>query len=240
MFKAFMASIFAALLGVEAFAQDMRTEPVQFAAGQRGTTITDSITGYESVLYKVSVEAGQRLKLRLEPSNLATYFNLYAPGSGPGDTALASGQFLGDMTPDLNIFDGVLEISGEYTVSVFMMRAAARRDEVSNYALFVSIEGEIPGSVSGDYADGLQGGPDFYEVSTTSGGPLNLRSSPSIGASVVTQLSDGQSIRNLGCRLAEGRRWCRVATLADPGFEGWAAGDYLIEGANGTTQGSGG
>jgi len=31
--------------------------------------------------------------------------------------------------------------------------------------------------------------------------------------------------------MAEGGRWCRVATLADPGDEGWAAGDFLIEGS---------
>jgi hypothetical protein len=31
--------------------------------------------------------------------------------------------------------------------------------------------------------------------------------------------------------MAEGRRWCNVATLADPGMEGWAAGEFLIEGA---------
>ena len=29
--------------------------------------------------------------------------------------------------------------------------------------------------------------------------------------------------------MSEARRWCRVATLADPGFEGWAAGDFLAE-----------
>jgi hypothetical protein len=29
--------------------------------------------------------------------------------------------------------------------------------------------------------------------------------------------------------MKEARRWCNVATLADPGIEGWAAGDFLIE-----------
>ena len=48
----------------------------------------------------------------------------------------------------------------------------------------------------------------------------------------MTRLKNGQNVRNLGCRMAEGRSWCRVATLADPGSEGWAAGDFLIEGSN--------
>lgn len=64
---------------------DTRTETVRFDAGTSGTTITDSITGYESVLYTLGAEAGQRMQVRLEPTNLATYFNVYAPGKGPGD-----------------------------------------------------------------------------------------------------------------------------------------------------------
>jgi hypothetical protein len=68
-------------------------------------------------------------------------------------------------------------------------------------------------------------------VDTSGGGTLNLRSDPSAGAGVVTRLRNGTNVRNLGCRMAEGRRWCRIATLADPGYEGWAAGEFLIEGS---------
>lgn len=111
---------------VAAIAQDdIRTEQVRFAAGTSGTTINDTITGYRNVLYKVGAEAGQRLRVRLEPSNTATYFNVCGPGTGPGDEALVNSQFIGPMVPDINIFDGVLPGWGEYTVSVCMMRSAA-------------------------------------------------------------------------------------------------------------------
>ncbi len=214
-----------------AVAQDARTEQVRFAAGASGTSITDRITGYESVDYKVGAEAGQRMTVALSPSNLATYFNVYAPGSGPGDQALANAQFGGTpMVPDMNRFDGVLPSSGVYTISVYMMRSAARRDEVSDYTLDIAITGETGDVVQGDYADGLQGGPDYFRVNT-SGGPLNLRAGPSAGAGLVARLPNGTNLRNLGCRMAEGRRWCQVATLADPGQEGWAAGDFLVEGS---------
>ncbi|MGK7754638.1 MULTISPECIES: SH3 domain-containing protein [unclassified Roseovarius] len=215
------------------WAQDeMRTEEVRFAAGTNGTTISDRITGYETVLYTLGAEAGQRMQVRLEPSNLATYFNVYAPGKGPGDEALANAGMMGEMVPDLNRFDGVLPGSGEYTISVYMMRSAARRAEVSDYELSISIDGATGDTVQNDYADGLQGGPDFLRVATSGGGVLNLRAAPSGGAVVVTTLANGQNVRNLGCRMEEARRWCRVATLADPGGEGWAAGDYLVEGSN--------
>jgi hypothetical protein len=67
------------------------------------------------------------------------------------------------MTPDLNRFKGKLPTSGEYTVSIYMMRSAARRNEVSRYTLDISISAlgdttKLP-AVRIDYADGLQGGP---------------------------------------------------------------------------------
>ncbi len=224
----------AALSALPCIAQDIRTEQVRFGAGKTGTTIEGRITGYDSVSYTLGAEAGQTMRVVLDPSNLATYFNVYAPGSGPGDEALANSEMIGPLVPELNRFEGRLPASGTYTVSVYMMRAAARRNEVSDYTLDISITGATGASVRGDFADGLAGGPDFLEVRTARGGPLNLRSAPSGGASVVTQFAYGTTVRNLGCRMAEGRRWCRVATLAGPGVEGWAAGDFLVEGSGGT------
>jgi hypothetical protein len=177
----------AALSALPGIAQDIRTEQVRFGAGQTGTTIAGRITGYESVSYTLGAEAGQRMRLALDPSNL----------------------------------------------SVYMMRAAARRNELSDYTLAISITGETGEIVQGDFADGLQGGPDFFSV-RTSGGDLNIRSGPSTGARVVARVLNGTPLRNLGCRMNEAQRWCSVATLSDPGVEGWAAGDFLVEGSGET------
>ncbi|MCY1127584.1 SH3 domain-containing protein [Frigidibacter sp. RF13] len=216
-------------------AQEERTVAVHFPAGSSGKTIKDTIVGYESVLYVVGAEAGQRMSVDLFPSNGATYFNIYRPGRGPGDEALASSGFLGEGVFDINRFEGVLPASGDYTISVYLMRSAARRNERSDYSLGISISGAMGEVITGDFADGLAGGPDYLAVST-SGGPLNLRSQPSAGSSVVKAVPNRTQLRNLGCRMSEGRRWCRVATLADPGYEGWAAGDYLVEGSGAATQ----
>jgi hypothetical protein len=136
--------------------------------------------------------------------------------------------------PDINRFDGILPSSGVYSVSVYLYRSAARRGETSDYALDISITGDTGETVKGDFADGLQGGPDYWRVRTNS--VLHLRERPSSGARVVIDLRDGAELRNLGCRMAEGRRWCRVATLADPGDEGWVAGDFLVEGSGDTAR----
>ena len=214
------------LSSVSAIQAQDRSVDVRFPAGSTGTTITDSVTGRDAVLYRVGAEAGQMMSVFLSSDNAATYFNVYAPGRSLGDEALA----IGELSNPINDWTGVLPASGEYTVAVFLYRSAARRGETSNFRLDVSVTGDTGDVVQGDYADGLAGGPDFFQVAVSGGGSLNLRSGPSAAADIVVRLPNGQNVRNLGCRMAEGRRWCRVATLADPGYEGWAAGDFLIEG----------
>ena len=208
-----------------AFAQD-RTVDVRFPPGGSGTTISDTVAGRDAVLFEIGAEAGQVMEVRLSSNNSATYFNVYAPGRGLGDEALVTGEF----TDPINDWSGPLPASGEYTVAVYLYRSAARRGERSDFTLDVAVRGDLADAPGADYADGLAGGPDFLQVAVSRGGSLNLRAAPSAGAAVAGRLASGENLRNLGCRMSEGARWCRVATLADPGIEGWAAGDYLVEG----------
>ncbi len=221
--------LFAVLAALPVAAQDpdMRTQDIRFDAGATKTSITDSITGREYVVYKVGAEAGQRMDIRLITDSTATYFNVYEPGRGPGDEALAVSEFTGAMVPEINSFSAELPTSGIYSVSVYLYRSAARRGESAEFTLDISITGEPGEIVQGDFADGLQGGPDFWRVQASGG--LKLHDAPSTGAPVLTTLPNGLELRNLGCRMAEGRTWCNVATLAEPAFVGWAAGDFLSE-----------
>ena len=168
------------------------------------------------------------MTIALTSDNTAAYFNLYEPGQGPGGEALA----VGDMLPEINRFDGVLAASGTYTVSVYLFRNAARRGETADFTLDISITGDTGEVVEGDYADGMAGGPDFWQVATSGNGTLKLHVDPSVGSAEVARLPRGEVVRNLGCRMNEARQWCRVATLADPGFEGWASAEFLAEGAD--------
>lgn len=134
---AFLCLLFAAF---PAMAQDARTETVRFPAGATGTTIDGRITGREYVEYKLGASAGQVMRVSLNSGNTATYFNVYAPGKGPGQDALATGDLTGPMMPDINRFEGVLPESGTYTISVYLYRSAARRGERSDYTLDISID----------------------------------------------------------------------------------------------------
>lgn len=217
------------------FAQDgIRTERVRFDTGRSGTTIQDRIRGYESVLYLIDARAGQVMNVSLNPSNTATYFNVYAPGRGPGDEALATGSLTGPMMPELNRFAGTLPQSGTYTISVYLYRSAARRNETSRYTLDISVLAggaatQLP-TVSDDYADGMEGGPDFWQVTgVTAGDMLNLRRRPSTSAGILARLPNGTVLRNDGCRMTGGQRWCRVETTDGSRILGWVAGRYLRE-----------
>jgi hypothetical protein len=57
---------------------------------------------------------------------------------------------------------------------------------------------------------------------------LNVRTGPGTRNPVLARLSDGEILRNLGCRVVAGRRWCNVARL-DGRDSGWVAGDFLRE-----------
>ncbi|MCP8937549.1 SH3 domain-containing protein [Alsobacter sp. SYSU M60028] len=228
-----LACVFASTAGFAA--EETRVQEVRFPPGKSGVTLRGKIAGSQSVLYTVGAEAGQAMTVALAPSNGATYFNVYPPGRGPGDEALAVSGTEGPLTPAVNRFSATLQTSGIYTISVYMMRSAARRNERSAYRLDIAIapaKGEsLKQPVQGDYADGLQGGPDFWRVAgLRRGDALRLRAEPSATAPVLASVPNGASLRNRGCRMREGERWCQVETTGDKRTVGWAAGRYLREG----------
>jgi hypothetical protein len=132
--KSFVTPMFASILcltGALVWAQDIREERVQFPRGGTGTTIEDSITGYEIVDYKLGARAGQFMSVTLNTDNGANYFNVMAPG----ETEVAF--FIGST--EGYEFSAQLPETGDYTIRVYQMRSAARRDETANYRLELSI-----------------------------------------------------------------------------------------------------
>lgn len=214
----------AALPVVQAASAQDRSERVSFASGRSSKTVHDSITGYETVNYRVNVRAGQRLAASLRTDNASNYFNIWAPGASE---ALYNGSVSGELA------DVIVRSSGDYRIQVYLMRNAARRNESANYRLKIEVTGGDAtyggGERQPDYADGLAGGPDFWEVANVPPGDrLNVRSRPTAQAPVVVRLRNGTVLRNLGCRMNGQTRWCRVERRDGTGA-GWAAGRFLIE-----------
>ena len=123
------------LVGVSsALAGEIRTVNVQFKAHETGTTVKGSIKGRETIDYRLRAKAGQQMTVSLSTSNLSNYFNVLPPGS---ETALFVGSTSGtDWT-------GTLPTDGDYSVRVYLMRSAARRNEKARYTLSIDIAGGL-------------------------------------------------------------------------------------------------
>lgn len=100
-----------------------------FVGGVNLATFGGAISGDDTATYRVSATAGQHLHVVLQTDNASNHFNIYAPGKGPGEEAMFTGSV------DGNSYSGVVPVDGVYTVQVFLIRNAARRNESANYKL---------------------------------------------------------------------------------------------------------
>lgn len=112
---------------------DRVVKPVRFARGTGATVIRDRVVGRRYIDYQVTAGAGQRLQVEMTASSGANQFNLLPPDST--DAAMAIGDLGG------NRFDGLLPDDGTYTIRVFLMRSAARRQERSDFSLSIGLAG---------------------------------------------------------------------------------------------------
>jgi hypothetical protein len=129
------AAVFLLLPPVTADAQPAppRQERVAFAKGASSATIKGQIKGDADVDYLVRAAAGQTISVALKVSNRSNYFNVLPPGSA--DVAMYVGQ-TGES------YTGMLPADGDYTVRVYLMRNAARRNEASDYTLTIGVTGK--------------------------------------------------------------------------------------------------
>lgn len=114
-------------------ADGIETRPLRFAKGASAATVKGTLKGSQTIDYKVGAKAGQTMTVGLKTSNGSNYFNVLPPGSN--DVAV----FVGSS--DGNDWKGTLEADGTYTIRVYLMRNAARRNETANYTLTVGITG---------------------------------------------------------------------------------------------------
>lgn len=198
---------------------------IRFAPGADSATLRGTIVGYETRDFVVGARAGQVMTVTMTTGNRSASFNILPAGS-------REAIFIGSVGG--NAFTGRLARSGDFVISVGMMRNAARRGEVANFRLSVRIAGgagqgfaEPPAN---DFADGLTGGPDIWRVAGVPPSDLlNIRRSPSPSAPVVASVPNGTRLANGGCRMVSGSRWCMVDVPGGSGLSGWANGRFLRE-----------
>ncbi len=132
-----------AIFPLPASSQPIGVKHIKFAGGASSTKVKGLISGYKIIDYKLRAKAGQTMSVAILTSNRNNYFNILAPG----ETEVAF--FIG--TRDGDRYEGNLPRSGEYTVRVFLIRSAARRNESARYTLSFAIKnGSIGQSSKGD------------------------------------------------------------------------------------------
>jgi hypothetical protein len=148
-----LASVFLATL-VWAAATDIHQERVQFAKGATSTVIKGRLKGDPIVDYLVRAGAGQTLTVSLKKTNPQNYFNI-----NPPETDVS--MFVGSTALTGNSFAGMLPADGDYTVRVYLMRPAARRNESSDYTLTIGVTGQALAPVPAS-KDALLPGTPFH------------------------------------------------------------------------------
>jgi hypothetical protein len=133
-----MACVFAAAGSLVFAADGIESRPLQFAKGTSSATVKGSLKGDKTIDYKVRAKAGQSMSVTLKTSNAANYFNVLPPDSK--DVAIFIGSTGGSE------WSGPLPADGEYTIRVYLMRSAARRNEAASYTLTVGITGSAAAS----------------------------------------------------------------------------------------------
>ena len=122
-------------------AGEIRTQAVQFVKGHSSATLKGTIKGDQTVDYTLRARAGQTMSVALKTGNDANYFNVLPPGSD------AEAIFVGSTNG--NEWTGALPSDGEYTLRVYLMRSAARRNETASYTLTVAVTGTPKASEMG-------------------------------------------------------------------------------------------
>lgn len=161
---------------------DIRQESILFKPGASQATLTGTIKGYQIVDYRLPARVGQVLVVDFKPGNLAAYFNVLPPDS---EAAIFIGSSLG------NHFKAALPVEGTYTVRVYLMRSAARRNEKSQYTLDVGLAAAVP--LAFDKTLELQG-IRFHVTSANAGSTNTLNIIPSgleIDNSPIVKAIDG-------------------------------------------------
>jgi hypothetical protein len=162
-------ALMAPLVVTPAHAQ--QAQDIQFARGTTGSTVAGSIRGDQYIDYRMTVRAGQRINISLQPTKGSPYFNVLEPGSI--DAAVYNSSVNGQR------YNGTTARSGTYTIRVYQMRATGRRGETASYRMTVSVSGAAASGTAPSHrpADALVSGTPYHATAT-------IRCRASAGASM--------------------------------------------------------
>jgi len=141
-------------------AAGIRNQGVHFAHDASSATLRGHVTGRETVQYHLGVRAGQMLQVALNSRSTAICINVFEPGRESGrDAAAYIGETGGNRAALRTARDG------DYLIQVFLVRAAARRNENAAHELDVSVRNGAEALPSRPH-DALVPGTNFHATGT--------------------------------------------------------------------------
>jgi hypothetical protein len=111
-----------------------KPEQVLFAAGKSSKSVSTAIQGHDFKDFLVTAKAGQFLSVSMKSDNPQANFNVLCPGAS---LALFNGSISGQVLKKRQ-----LPGDGTYAVRVYLMRAAAGRNEKAKANLEISVTGK--------------------------------------------------------------------------------------------------
>jgi hypothetical protein len=161
----------------------------QLPVGPKPLVVKGSIKGYLSADYRIKVFAGQTLTVSLTARHPQAYFNVFPSGS-------QEAIFVGSSTGNKALV--VIPMDGEYTLQVYLMRAAARRGATSKFTLTASLQGQALPAIASS-KDALVPGTPFHATA-------HVKCSPPYSA-IVTSCEAGVIRRSLDGTATVQVRW---------------------------------
>jgi hypothetical protein len=208
------AASLATVLALPQGARAERVEPVDLAAG--AVAISDSFSGNDAITYQFETERGRRMAVTLTATNPATHFNIYAPGTGPGEAPMFNGAREGSR------YTGTLPFKGTYSVQVYLFRSAAQFGQKTEFTLNITPDG-ARSATTGYITGGPNGQPAFWKIDVE--GALKIHATPSLSTPAELALPGGTIVHNRGCSEIDGIPWCQIEQPG--GITGWAIATYL-------------
>jgi hypothetical protein len=153
----------------------------QLAIGPKALSVRGSIKGSQSADYQIHALAGQTLTVTLTARHPQAYFNLLPSGTLE---AMFVGSNMGNKATV------VIPMDGEYTLQVYLMRAAARRGAASTFTLTAGLQGQpLPAIASSK--DALVPGTPFHATASVNCSPPYAANVTSCDAGVIRRGFDG-------------------------------------------------
>lgn len=166
---------------VEVPCANVDTAARQLLVGPAPVVVKGSIKGYQSADYRIKALAGQTLKVTLTARHPQAYFNLLPSGT---QEAMFVGSSMGNKA------SVVVPMDGEFTVQVYLMRAAARRGAASKFTLTASLQGQALPAIASS-KDAMVPGTPFHATARIKCTPPFSANVTSCDAGVIRRGLDG-------------------------------------------------